>query len=127
MPATKASPKEMLPIVDKPLIQYAVEEALDPEKKPAVADPALALYVGTYDGAPWGGETAVVLWKGSVAAVDLPADDPMDELVELRRTGLHTFRRARRDKKLGEEARFEVGTDGRVTRMWWHSNYSVRQ
>ncbi|KAE8761563.1 UTP--glucose-1-phosphate uridylyltransferase GalU [Paraburkholderia madseniana] len=28
LPATKASPKEMLPIVDKPLIQYAVEEAM---------------------------------------------------------------------------------------------------
>ena len=27
LPATKASPKEMLPVVDKPLIQYAVEEA----------------------------------------------------------------------------------------------------
>jgi UTP--glucose-1-phosphate uridylyltransferase len=27
LPATKASPKEMLPIVDKPLVQYAVEEA----------------------------------------------------------------------------------------------------
>src|SRR5688572_13846037 len=27
LPATKASPKEMMPIVDRPLIQYAVEEA----------------------------------------------------------------------------------------------------
>src|SRR5262245_60706711 len=29
LPATKASPKEMLPVVDKPLIQYAAEEAID--------------------------------------------------------------------------------------------------
>ncbi|MDR2215510.1 MAG: UTP--glucose-1-phosphate uridylyltransferase GalU, partial [Nevskiaceae bacterium] len=29
LPATKASPKEMLPVVDKPLVQYAVEEALE--------------------------------------------------------------------------------------------------
>src|SRR3990170_1824740 len=28
LPATKASPKEMLPLVDKPVIQYAVEEAV---------------------------------------------------------------------------------------------------
>ena len=29
LPATKAIPKEMLPIIDKPLSQYAVEEAVD--------------------------------------------------------------------------------------------------
>ena len=29
LPATKAMPKEMLPIVDKPLVQYAVEEAIE--------------------------------------------------------------------------------------------------
>ena len=29
LPATKSIPKEMLPIVDKPLIQYAVEEAVE--------------------------------------------------------------------------------------------------
>ena len=30
LPVTKASPKEMLPVVDKPLIQYAVEGRLRP-------------------------------------------------------------------------------------------------
>ena len=29
LPVTKASPKEMLPVVDKPLIQYALEEAVN--------------------------------------------------------------------------------------------------
>ena len=29
LPATKAQPKEMLPVVDKPTIQYVVEEAVD--------------------------------------------------------------------------------------------------
>ena len=29
LPATKVNPKEMLPIVDKPLIQYAAEEAVN--------------------------------------------------------------------------------------------------
>lgn len=31
LPATKCSPKELLPVVDKPVIQYVVEEALEPE------------------------------------------------------------------------------------------------
>ena len=31
LPATKATPKEMLPVAEKPLIQYAFEEAADAE------------------------------------------------------------------------------------------------
>ena len=33
LPATKSMPKEMLPIVNKPLVQYGVEEALAAMKK----------------------------------------------------------------------------------------------
>ena len=29
LPASKATPKEMLPIIDKPLIQFAIEEAIE--------------------------------------------------------------------------------------------------
>ena len=31
LPATKSNPKELLPVLDKPVIQYVVEEALEPE------------------------------------------------------------------------------------------------
>ena len=31
LPATKCSPKELLPVLDKPVIQYVVEESLEPE------------------------------------------------------------------------------------------------
>ncbi len=31
LPATKCTPKELLPVLDKPVIQYVVEEALEPE------------------------------------------------------------------------------------------------
>jgi UTP--glucose-1-phosphate uridylyltransferase len=32
LPATKCNPKELLPVIDKPVIQYVVEEALEPEQ-----------------------------------------------------------------------------------------------
>src|SRR5262245_48458881 len=109
------------------IVGPALDAALDGETKATATDPALALYTGTYDEAPWGGEVAVLLWKGHLAALFLPEDDPLGELVELEKTGPHLFRRIRKDKKLGEEVRFEVGADGRVTKMWWHSNYSPRR
>ncbi len=42
LPATKAIPKEMLPVVDKPVIQYAVEEARRPESSNSCSSPAAA-------------------------------------------------------------------------------------
>jgi len=57
LPASKAQPKEMLPLVDKPIIQYTVEEA--------VASGRLA-----YDVQPaWGSERAA-LWDMFKIAVD---------------------------------------------------------
>ena len=38
LPATKAIAKEMLPVVDKPLIQYALEQALQFGRKPPLPD-----------------------------------------------------------------------------------------
>ena len=31
LPGTKCTPKELLPVLDKPVIQYVVEEALEPD------------------------------------------------------------------------------------------------
>ncbi|NIQ85811.1 MAG: DUF3471 domain-containing protein [Acidobacteria bacterium] len=86
-------------------------------------DPSLEMYTGTYDLAPWWGETEVILWKGKLAVVSLPSDDPLEALTELEQTGEHTFRRVRDDRSLGEEVRFDVGPDGRALRMWQHSNF----
>ena len=54
LPATKALPKEMLPVVDKPLIHYAVAEALEAgiEEIVLVIGPAKSLTEDYFKGAP---------------------------------------------------------------------------
>lgn len=84
--------------------------------------PSLAAYTGSYDEFPWGGETMIVAWGDGLAALTVPTMDPMKDLDRLRKTGDHTFRRVRSDGTLGEEIRFDIGPDGRATRMWQHSN-----
>jgi CubicO group peptidase (beta-lactamase class C family) len=83
---------------------------------------SLDAYTGSYDSFPWGGETIVVAWGDGLATVDLPSTDPMKDLDRYRKTGEHTFRRVRSDGTLGEELKFEMGPDGRATRLWVHSN-----
>jgi CubicO group peptidase (beta-lactamase class C family) len=104
----------------------ALEAAQDTTKPGAAPNPDFAKYVGAYSEMPWGGEVAVIPWKGGLAMLFLPTDDPMDGLLELKHVRDHTFRRVREDKALGEEIRFDVGPDGRATRVWQHSNFSPR-
>jgi hypothetical protein len=46
----------------------------------------------------------------------------MKALERLRKTGDHTFRRVRSDGALGETYRFELGPDGKPSKLWVHSN-----
>lgn len=107
------------------IVAPAVREAVKSPGAGKAADPELRKYTGTY--APsFGGEIAVVIWEGELATLSLPNTDPVKAITKLRRTGVHTFRRVRKDEELGEEIVFEMGPDGRPTRMKWHSNYYPR-
>jgi CubicO group peptidase (beta-lactamase class C family) len=84
------------------------------------------MYIGAYDSYPWGGESQVIPWKGSLAVVSFPTDNPMESLVRLKHVEGHTFKRIRKDESLGEERIFEVNDAGEVVRMWTHGNSSPR-
>lgn len=74
LPATKATPKEMLPIVDKPTIQYIVEEALDSgiEDILIISGHAKRAIEDHFDGAP-------------ALEAELKAKGKMDQLAEVQR------------------------------------------
>jgi hypothetical protein len=86
----------------------------------------LAKYTGLYDSYPWGGETQVIPWKGSLAMVSFPTDDPLGGLTRLKHVEGGTFQRVRSDDSLGDEIVFETDSDGTVLRMWVHSNSSEK-
>lgn len=91
----------------------------EPEEE---AGPELDDYVGTYSYAPWGGEVAVVRWKGGLAMLPLPTDDPLEALNELRHVEGDRFRRLRDDEKLAEPIVFERGEAGLVVALRRHEN-----
>ncbi len=95
------------------------------QKDPATA-PDLTPYLGTYSGQPWGGESAAVRWKGALAIMSLPTDNPLQALTRLKHEAGDTFRRVRSDGELGEAIVFERGAEGRVTGYRQHGNLSPR-
>jgi len=104
-----------------------IYDIVQPTLKKSVPDPKIveqdyAAYLGSYDSAPWWGEEAFFVWGNELASISLPSDDPLKEIEKYRKVGEHTFRRLRKDGSLGETLRFEIGSDGKATRYWQHSN-----
>ncbi len=83
-------------------------------------------YMGTYTGGLGGSETVVVRWKGSIATLSLPTDNPRLSLSELKHVEGDTFRRIGSDGELGTEVTFETDEEGRVFRMRTPLNYRTR-
>jgi CubicO group peptidase (beta-lactamase class C family) len=106
------------------IVAPAVKSAREAAKGEAPED--LARYAGAYSVFPWGGEVAVVPWKDGLAMIDLPTDDPVKDMLRLKKTGEHTFRRVRKDETLGEEVVFEMAADGRPARFKRHDNHYPR-
>jgi CubicO group peptidase (beta-lactamase class C family) len=97
------------------------------EKKSDVSGVDLEQYTGLYNAQPWGSEKKVLTWYGNLAILDLPSDNPLEDMTLLQHVSGDVFRRIRRDGGLGEEVRFERDEKtGKVSRIWVHSNYSPK-
>ena len=76
-------------------------------------------YAGTYDQSTWGGDLAILPWKGKLAIISLDEDSPLTGMSVYRYIGKDKFRRIRTDDgSLGEEIYFERDANGKVVKMW---------
>jgi CubicO group peptidase (beta-lactamase class C family) len=107
------------------IVAPAINEATESPGEGKQPDPKWLIYTGMYE-RPYGGETAVLIWKGELAMVSFPTENPLNSLTKLKHKSEHTFNRIRDDGELGEEVEFEVGDDGKVIRVWRNSNYSIK-
>jgi CubicO group peptidase (beta-lactamase class C family) len=108
------------------ILAPALKAAKDKPDAEDVTPSDLQRYVGVYDSYPWGGETQVIPWKGGLAEISFPTDDPLEAIIRLKHIDGDTFRRIRDDESLGEEHVFEVDENGEVVRLWIHGNSSPR-
>jgi hypothetical protein len=102
------------------------DAAAKEREKPKTPQPDMRRYAGTYSAAPWSGEILVLPWEDGLGMLGLPTPNPMKDIIKLKAAGEHTFRRVRKDEKLGEEIVFEMGPDGRPLRFKRHNNYYPR-
>jgi CubicO group peptidase (beta-lactamase class C family) len=108
------------------IVSPAVRAAVKEKDKAKEPDPGLRSFAGTYTAQPWSGEAVVVPWEDGLALLFLPTSEPIKDLIRLKQTGPHRFRRIRKDDSLAEEIVFEMGADGKAVRFTRHSNPHVR-
>jgi CubicO group peptidase (beta-lactamase class C family) len=98
-----------------------------PKDKTAKTDTVnLEQYSGTYTSQPWDSEKIITPWYGDLVMLNLPNENPDEDMTVLQHVSGDLFKRVRRDKTPGEEIRFERDTSGEVIRVLQHSNYSTR-
>jgi CubicO group peptidase (beta-lactamase class C family) len=83
-------------------------------------------YVGRYVRGVGASETAVFRWKGGIAMMSLPTDQPLRSLSKLQHVEGDTFRRLDDDGEPGREIIFERDAEGRIIRMWNPLNFQNR-
>jgi CubicO group peptidase (beta-lactamase class C family) len=84
-------------------------------------------YTGVYNAQPMGSEKKVLPWYGHLAILNLPSENPLEDMILLQHVSGDVFRRIRREDTLGEEVRFERDEKtGKITRMWKDGNYSMK-
>jgi hypothetical protein len=107
------------------IVAPAIRAALKETGKSKASDPELSRYPGTYLSS-FGGEFAIFRWEDGLGMLSLPTMEPVKNITKLKKTGEHRFRRVRKDEALGEEIVFEIGADGKPSRVRMHSNYYPR-
>lgn len=108
------------------IVAPAIRLALQGEPTGEKPELDLTPFIGRYE--DWlAGESVVLPWKGSLAVLSLPTDDPLEALIPLEHVEGPVFRRIRDDGALGETVEFELDEDGNVTRLWRNSNYETRK
>lgn len=83
----------------------------------------LQQFSGYYSTQPWGSEVYITPWKGKLAVMDLPTDNPAKGLTLYQHVKGDIFRRIRDNGALGEELVFERDAAGDIFRYKTHGNY----
>jgi len=88
--------------------------------------PDFSMYAGNYESRPWGGEVAIRQWGDHLVLIDLPSDDLSEAMIKLKHDSEHTFVRLTDNDEPREPWIFEIGDDGKATRIFKHSIYLTR-